>query len=168
MSPGKDTETPSACKGNLILPKVGKEKKSPQNEPLSVNMVDTSSVWRMHLADNDAGMNGTERMFTDMDERKSTQGSSLKVASKVSFGKVDIDFPNDSKSSDDELGKLKTRKMSNPFEATFAGSDVEYFVKERSVDSDCGVASMESVMDSLKKLAKFIFPKQLSNKEPKR
>ena len=104
-------------------------------------MVDTSSEWRIHLADNDAGMNGQERMFTDLDEGKSTQGSFLKVASKVSF--VYIDFPNDFKSSDDELRKLKTRKLSNPFEATFAGSDVEYFVKERSVDSDCGVPSME-------------------------
>ena len=53
-------------------------------------------------------MNGQERMFTDMDEGKSTQGSFLKVASKVSFGKVDIDFPNDFKSSDDELRKVKT------------------------------------------------------------
>jgi hypothetical protein len=141
------------------MPTVRKERKSPQKEQLSVNMVDTSSGWRIHLADIDAGING--KTFTDMDERKSTQGSSLKVASKVSFGKVDIDFPNDSKSSEDELGKLKARKMSNPF----AGSDVDYFVKDRSVDSDCGVSSMESVMDSLKKLAKSIIPKQISNKE---
>ena len=55
--------------------------------------------------------------------------------------------------------------MSNPFEATFAGSDVEYFVKERSVDSDCGVSSMETVMDSMKKVAKSLIPKQISNKE---
>ena len=163
MLPGKEIETPSACKRNLIFSKERKARKSPQKEQLSVNMVDTSPDWRIHLADNGAGMN--RNTFTDIDEVKSTQGNSLKLASKVSFGNVDIDFPNDSKSSEDELRKLKARKMSNPFEATFTGSDVDYFVKERSVDSDCGVSSMESVMDSLKKLAKSLIPKQISNKE---
>ena len=33
------------------------------------------------------------------------------------------------------------------------------------MDSDCGVSSIEYVVDSLKKLAKSIIPKQLSNRE---
>ena len=121
-------ETPSACKVNLILPKVRKERKSLQKEQLSVNMLDSNSDWREHLANNDAWMNAKGEIFTDMDEEKSTKCSNLKVATKVTFDNVEMDFPTDSKNS--ELGKLKARKMSNPYECIFVGSDVAYFVKE--------------------------------------
>ena len=103
-------ETPSACKVNLILPKVRKERKSLKKEQLSVNMLDSNYNWREHLADNYAWMNAKGEIFTDMDEEKSTKCSYLKVATKVTFDNVEIDFPMDSKNSEDVLGKLKARK----------------------------------------------------------
>jgi hypothetical protein len=73
-------ETPSACKINIILPKVRKERKFLQKEELSVNKLDSNSDWREHLADNDAGMNAKGKIFTDMDEEKSIKCSYSKVS----------------------------------------------------------------------------------------
>ena len=89
------------------------------------------------------------------------QVSAIKVPPTVSFYEMDEDILVDSKSQEDKSTKLKARKMSTPCAVRY---DVECFVRDRSVDSDSGVSSMESVLDSLTKLAKSISPKQAATK----
>ena len=72
----------------------------------------------------------------------------------ISFIVTEIDSLDDHKTNTEDQSKLKARRMSNQYERKHAGSDEENFVRERSVDSDCGLSSAESVLDTLKKLAK--------------
>ena len=87
------------------------------------------------------------------------------IKPKVSFIEKEMDTLDNYRTNEEDLLKLRARRMSNQYEGKHPGSGEEYFVRERSVDSDCGVATDESVLDTLKKLVKSMNNEQTPHTE---
>ena len=171
---GGEMESNKQEEANVILDEMRKQRKFLQKENVSVPKKEKISGWRELLANNnggkkeETGKNITRNESTqDSESLQAILGSAITVKRKLSFGKVDINFLFDVKNNEADVVNCKPRKLSTPFDFIQLKEDDDEenplcFVKERSVDSDCGVSTIETVMDSLKKLVKAINPKQKS------
>ena len=95
-----------------------------------------------------------------MEEEKPNQ-----IKPKICFVEAKNNTLKSYKTNKEELLKLKARRMSNQYERKYPGSEEQHFVRERSVDSDSGIASAESALDTLKKLAKSMNNEQIGATE---
>ena len=155
-----------------IMAKVRNQRKSLQAENSSRKTEVEPSGWRAKLMDCNISKNENAEMLPackDINGINVIKNIANQIKRKLSIGKGEGPIKYDDATEnefEDSYVPYKPSKFSNPLDFIFLKEENDKknppkkkFVKERSVDSDCGKSTLESVMDSLKKFVKAVNPK---------